>query len=172
MRYIACSGTLISNYLGLSMVARLSENYARRASASGTLHASSSMSMGRVLVLRASELENIAISTEGVPGISGTPLAIADVSKCRDSDCFITDSVFAVVNQDGSICLRLPTAIASDLLENGLCLRAGKNLLTWAPETPHQLEVAWRILLHAYWNATGTPTKRSRRLWSEWVINH
>jgi len=154
------------------MVARLSENYARRANASGTSPASHPPSMGRVLVLRASELENIAISPEGVPGISGTPLIVADSSKCRDGDCFINDSVFAIVNQDGSICLRLPTAIANDLLENGLCLRAGRNLLTWAPETPHQLEVAWRILLHAYWNASGTPTKRSRRLWSEWVINH
>ena len=161
------------------MVARLSENYARQSAGSGTgladvgiAHDSYTPSMGQVLLLRASELENVAISTERVPDISGTPLVIAAANKYADADCFITDSVFAVVNHDGSICLRLPNSIASDLLENGLCLRAGKNLLTWVPETPHQLEVAWRILLHAYWNAAGTPTKRSRRLWSEWVINH
>ena len=161
------------------MVARLSENYARRSAGSGTGLADCGIvrdnyapSMGQVLLLRASELENVVTSAEGLPNISGTPLAIADAKKCADADCFITDSVFAVINHDGSICLRLPDSIASDLLENGLCLRAGKDLLTWVPETPHQLEIAWRILLHAYWNAAGTPTKRSRRLWSEWVINH
>lgn len=161
------------------MVARLSENYARRSSGSGTglagvdsSHDSYAPAMGQVLLLRASELEHVVISAERIPDISGTPLVIADANKCGDADCFITNSVFAIVNHDGSICLRLPESIANDLLENGLCLRAGKNLLTWAPETPHQLEVAWRILLHAYWNAAGTPTKRSRRLWSEWVINH
>lgn len=161
------------------MVARLSENYARRSASSGTgladvgiSHDSYAPSMGQVLLLRASELDSVAIGAEGVPGISGSALVIADENRCKDADCFIADSVFAVVNDDGSICLRLPNTIANDLLENGLCLRAGRNLLTWAPETQHQLEVAWRILVHAYWNATGTPTKRSRRLWSEWVINH
>lgn len=161
------------------MVARLSENYARRAADAGTglaearvSHAPLAASMGRLLLLRAGELENVAIGRDSIDAISGVPLCLADSTGCSTEDVFVSGSVFAVVDQDGSICLRLPNVIANDLVENGLCLRAGKNLLTWPPENPHQLEVAWRILLHAYWNAAGIPIKRSRRLWSEWVINH
>jgi len=165
--------------LDIPMVARLSENYARWSADSGpdlaeakNWRAPPAASIGRLLLMRAGELENVAIGREAITDISGTPLYLQDPSGCSTEDCFITGSVFAIVANDGSICLRLPNAIANDLIENGLCLRAGKNLLTWPPENAHQLEVAWRILLHAYWNAAGTPTKRSRRLWSEWVINH
>lgn len=161
------------------MVARLSENYARWSadsdsglSDSKTRRLPPAATMGRLLLLRASELENVAIGRDPVADISGVPLYLADTTGCSTEDCFISGSVFAVVDNDGSVCLRLPTTIANDLIENGLCLRAGRNLLTWPPENAHQLEVTWRILLHAYWNAAGTPAKRSRRLWSEWVINH
>ncbi len=161
------------------MVARLSENYARRSADSGTGLAAakvwrtpSAASMGQLLLMRAGELENVTVGRDTVAAIDGIPLHLEDTTGCSTEDCFIAAAVFAVVDNDGSICLRLPQTIANDLLENGLCLRAGKNLLTWPPENAHQLEVAWRILLHAYWNAAGTPAKRSRRLWSEWVINH
>jgi hypothetical protein len=158
------------------MVARLSETYAHRQQDSAAVFPESktahTVSMGQRLLQRVYDLGNIGIARENVPGISGTPLYLVDPLNCSTDDCFVTGSVFAVVAQDGSICLRLPNTIANDLIENGLCLRAGKNLLTWPPESPHQLEVAWRILLHAYWNASGIPAKRSRRLWSEWVINH
>lgn len=161
------------------MVARLSENHAhlgaeagiRLAEAQGS-HALREASMGELLLRRATELENVAISPERILEISGTPLSIAGGGDCNSDNCFISGDVFAVISHDGSICLRLPDAIGNDLVENGLCLRAGRNLLTWPPENSQQLEVAWRILLHAYWNASGTPSKRSRRLWSEWVINH
>lgn len=161
------------------MVARLSESYTRLGGNTGTTAADGRISrvphvasMGQRLLQRVVELERVGISNEGIPGIDGTPLYISDTTGSGNEECFIADSVFAVINQDGSICLRLPNTIAADLIENGLCVRAGKNLLTWPPESPHQLEVAWRILLHAYWNAAGTPARRSRRLWSEWVINH
>lgn len=161
------------------MVARLSENYARLAADSGAGLPEAKVSrrlpaasMGRLLLMRVGELENVAIGRDALADISGVPLYLEDSTGCTGEDCFVSGSVFAVVDNDGSICLRLPEAIANDLIENGLCLRAGKNLLTWPPENAHQLEVAWRILLHAYWNAAGTPTRRSRRLWSEWVINH
>ena len=161
------------------MVARLSEDYAHLAAEAGiglakarVSRAPRAASMGALLLRRATELYNVAISPAGIAEISGTPLLLADTTNCSTENCFITGAVFAVVNPDGSICLRLPEAIANDLVENGLCLRAGRNLLTWPPENPHQLEVAWRILLHAYWNVSGIPSKRSRRLWSEWVINH
>ena len=161
------------------MVARLSEDYAHLeaeagmglAKATGS-RARREASMGELLLRRATELDNVAASPVAIPEISGTPLLLADTDNCSTENCFISGAVFAVVSQDGSICLRLPDAIGNDLVENGLCLRAGRNLLTWPPENPHQLEVAWRILLHAYWNASGIPSKRSRRLWSEWVINH
>jgi len=161
------------------MVARLSENQTWRFADTGaprTEGQSSSLqpaeSVGQRLLQRAADLDNVGISRTNITGISGTPLHLVDTSACTNEDCFITGSVFAIVNQDGSICLRLPQGVATDLIENGLCLRAGKNLLTWPPEGAHQLEVAWRILQHAYWNAAGIPPRHARRLWSEWVINH
>ena len=127
---------------------------------------------GQLLLDRASTLAGVRPGGRGIRGIEGVPLSLA-ASECRNArECFITDRVFALVDDDGSMCLRLPAEIADDLVENGLCMRAGKNLLTWPVSNDHQLEIAWRILLNAYWNATGTPPKRARRLWSEWVINH
>ena len=70
------------------------------------------------------------------------------------------------------MCLRLARDVADDLIDNGLCVQAGRNHLTWPVVSVHQLNVSWRILLHAYWTAVGMPSRHARRLWSEWVINH
>jgi len=128
--------------------------------------------MGPLLLARASSLAGITVGGRGIQGISGTPLHLT-ATECRNThDCLISNRVLMVVDVDGSMCLRLPREIAEDLIDNGLCIRAGKNLLTWPPANEHQLEIAWRILLHAYWHATSTRPERMRRMWSEWVINH
>ncbi len=127
---------------------------------------------GLMLLERASSLDGVRLGGRGIPGISGIPLYI-EPAHCRNqSDTFIRGRAFAVICSDGSVCLRLPKDVADDLVRNGLCLKAGKNLLTWPVTSERQLEVTWRILLHAYWNVTGTPRKQARRLWSEWVIQN
>jgi len=127
---------------------------------------------GQLLLERADSLAGVRIGGRGIPGVAGVPLSL-DPKQCkRKTDLFLRDRVFALVADDGAVCLRLPTDIGDDLVENGLCVRAGKNLLTWPVENEHMLEIAWRILLHAYWEVTGTPARHARRLWSEWVINH
>ena len=127
---------------------------------------------GQLLLERAGSLADVRAGEQGIPGFTGTSLHLQQ-HVCRSpKDSFIRDRVFAVIADDGSICLRLPEEIAEDLIENGLCMRAGKNLLTWPIENEYQLEVSWRILLQAYWKITGTSAKRARRMWSEYVIQH
>jgi len=127
---------------------------------------------GRLLLERASTLTGVQAGGRNIPGIAGTPLHLVG-EECRKSrNTFMRDRVFAAIGDDGSMCLRLPEDLADDLVENGLCVRLGKNLLTWKIENEYQLEVNWRILLHAYWNVTGPSPKQARRLLSEWVIQH
>jgi len=164
------------------MVARLSEMPAlwavESAFAPGSSHLRASHNAhrpalrGRLLLERASSLADIQLGGRSIPGMEGTPLRIADAACRNNADAFIRDRVFAVIHNDGSMCLRLPRDIADDLVDNGLCLRAGKNLLTWPVENTRQMEISWRTLLHAYWYVTDTPPRRARRLWSEWVIQH
>ena len=80
--------------------------------------------------------------------------------------------MFAVVGDDGALCLRLPETVVDDLVESGLGVRAGKNFLTWPVTDADQLETNWRILLHAYWQVTEFAPRKARRMWSEWVIRH
>ena len=108
----------------------------------------------------------------GIAGFDGVPLHLAPGACTNLENVFLRDRIFAAVGNDGSLCLRLPTDIAVELVDNGLCLTAGKNLLTWPVENAYQLEVNWRILLLTYWHATGTSGKRARRLWSEFAIKH
>ena len=127
---------------------------------------------GLLLRERASELEGVTAGGFGISGVEGVALRI-DPALCNgQSDCFLRDRVFAVVGNDGDLYLKLPKVIADDLVENGLAVYMGKYVLTWPVENAYQLEVSWRILLHAYWYATGTPEKRTRRMWSEYVIQH
>lgn len=129
-------------------------------------------SFGQRLVERAETLGGVATGGSGVPGFAGNSLRLnGGDERCNDS-CFIRGRVFAVVGDDGSLCLRLPRNIAEDLIDNALGVQAGKNILTWPPQSDYQLETQWRILKQAYWNATGVPERRTRRLWSEWVVNH
>ena len=127
---------------------------------------------GQLLLERASTLADVSAGGRGIPGFDGLPLHIAGYACQNHSDSFIRDRIFAVIGGDGSMCLRLPGEIADDLVDNGLCIPAGKNLLTWPVENAYQLEVSWRILLHAYWNVTSLSTKHARRTWSEFVIQH
>ncbi len=99
-------------------------------------------------------------------------MRLAETAVACGNNGFLKGRIFAVVATDGSMCLRLPKDIGADLIDNGLCMQAGRNLLTWPVTTAHQFEVSWRILLHAYWNAAGSAERHARRLWSEWVINH
>ncbi len=127
---------------------------------------------GQLLLERAAALKGVRIGGRGVPGFDGVPLHLAP-DECRNlENVFLRDRVFAAIGNDGSMCLRLPGDIAVELIDNGLCVTAGKNLLTWPVESAYQLEVNWRILLLTYWQATGTSGKRARRLWSEFAINH
>ncbi len=127
---------------------------------------------GQLLLERASALEGISARGRGIRNVGGVALRLDD-AVCRNTDnCFIEGRVFAAIGGDGSVCLRLPESIADDLIDNGLCVRAGKNLLTWPATTAYQLEVNWRILLHAYWQVTGFSAKHARRMWSEYVIQH
>ncbi len=129
-------------------------------------------SYGRLLINRASELTGVTAGGRGIPGFAGTDLRLDPSVRRYVTDCFLRKNSFAVVGDDGALCLRVPQHIAEDLVENGLAVSAGKNLLTWPIDFTHQLETNWRILLHAYWNVTGVPEKRTRRMWSEYVIQH
>jgi hypothetical protein len=125
-----------------------------------------------LLVERAAGLAGVRVGERTHLLIDGVPLHL-EADRCqRNKDLFLRNRVFAVIGDDGSLCLRLPTAVRNDLLENGLCVPFGKSLLTWPVASAHQLEVAWRILLHTYWEVTDLPERHARRLWSEWVINH
>ena len=164
------------------MVARLSEMpdiwTAESAVAQGSknqfagIHAPRLALRGQLLLERATALADVSAGGRSIPGFAGIPLHIAKSACRRTGDSFLRDHVFAAIADDGSICMRLPQEIGDDLVENGLCVRAGKNLLTWPVTNDHQLEVSWRILLHAYWNVTGVSPKHARRLWSEFVIQH
>ena len=127
---------------------------------------------GQLLLERASSLADVQPGGRGIHGIDGTPLHLAAQSCRNKRDAFIRDRVFVVIGDEGSMCLRLPDDLADDLVDNGLCIRLGKNLLTWPIANEYQLEVNWRILLHAYWNATSTTKKHARRMLSEFVIQH
>ncbi len=135
---------------------------------SGTAHL---IPEGQRLLARASTLANVRSGGRGIHGFAGTPLRLASFLR-EPRGGFIHGRMFAAIARDGSMCLRLNATVAEDLIENGLCMQAGRNQLTWPINTVHQLEVSWRILLHAYWDVSGTPPKHARRLWSEWVINH
>ena len=127
---------------------------------------------GQLLLERASSLAGVQPGGRGITGIAGMPLHLAAHSCRNKRNAFIRDRVFAVISGDGSMCLRLPDDLADDLVDNGLCIRLGKNLLTWVIENEYQLEVNWRILLHAYWNVTSTSRKHTRWMLSEFVIQH
>lgn len=127
---------------------------------------------GQLLRARASTLAGVRLGGRGIPSFEGMPLRLESLTPSNTGGGFLKGRIFAVIADDGSMCLRLPKTIADDLIDNGLCVRAGRNQLTWPTTTPHQLEVSWRILLHAYWAVAGTPPRHARRLWSEWVINH
>jgi len=164
------------------MVARLSEMpniwAAESAVAKGSknqlagIHAPRLALRGQLLLERATSLADVSVGGRGIPGFAGVPLHVAENACRHTADSLLRDRVFAAIANDGSICMRLPEEIGDDLVENGLCVRAGKNLLTWPVGNDHQLEVSWRILLHAYWNVTGVAPKHARRLWSEFVIQH
>jgi hypothetical protein len=127
---------------------------------------------GQLLLERAASLANVRVGNRPIPGFDGMPLHLEAGACSNLENVFLRDRVFATVSDDGSLCLRLPTDISAELIDNGLCLPAGKNLLTWPVEGSYQLEVNWRILLLTYWHATGTSGKRARRLWSEFAIKH
>lgn len=127
---------------------------------------------GLMLLERASSLDGVRLGGRGIPGFRGVPLTL-DPARCRNQDgTFIRNRCFAVIGTDGSVCLRLPKHLADDLVDNGLGIVCGKNILTWPVTGAQQLEVNWRILLHAYWNITDLSAKRARRMWSEWVVRH
>jgi hypothetical protein len=127
---------------------------------------------GQLLLERATSMADVRIGNRVIPDFGGVPLHL-EASACTNTEnVFLRDRVFATVSNDGSLCLRLPADISAELIDNGLCVAAGKNLLTWQVESAYQLEVNWRILLLTYWHATGTSGKRARRLWSEFAIKH
>lgn len=125
---------------------------------------------GQLLLERATALKGVRAGGRCLATFPGVPLRIEDELCHSRPDSFIRDRMFAVIADDGSLCVRLPEPIAEDLIENGLCLRSGKLLLTWPIENTNQFELAWQILLHTYWRATGTPEKRYRRMWSEFAV--
>lgn len=161
------------------MVARLSEGplwWAAEAAALATSRRDEAALAGdefrNLLLKRAASLAGVRVGERPLPTLSGAPLHL-DAQFCRNREqCFIHANAFAVIDPQGALVLRVPPQIADDLIENGLGVQLGRNVLTWPPATAHQFETTWRILLHAYWDATGTPPKARRRLWSEWVVRH
>ena len=127
---------------------------------------------GELLHLRASSLMGVRLGGAGLPGISGMPVHFLAPTLTNTNYCFIRKRIFAVIRADGSIVFRAPILTADDLVENGLCIRKGKNLQTWTPRDTYQLEVVWRILLQAYWSVSATSVDRPYRLWSEWAAIH
>ena len=58
---------------------------------------------GQMLLDRASTLAGVRPGGRGIRGIEGVPLSLA-ASECRNArECFITDRVFALVDDDGSM---------------------------------------------------------------------
>lgn len=139
------------------------------------LHRSQSLTSaewGQRLLARANSLEGVRLGGRGISSFAGTPLRYTHTGRRRGASGFVKGRIFAVVAADGAMCLRLADEIANDLADNGLCVQADKFSITWPVVAPHQLEISWRILLHAYWDIAGTPPRHARRMWSEWVINH
>lgn len=125
---------------------------------------------GLMLLERASSLEGVRLGGRGLPGISGSPLRLSRARCINQTDAFIRGRTFAVISDDGSVCLRLPQHLATDLIDNGLAVAQGKNILTLPVHNERQLEINWRILLHAYWHLIDPAARHGRRLWSEWVV--
>ena len=139
------------------------------------LHRSQSLTSaewGQRLLARASSLEGVRLGGRGISSFAGVPLRYCRTDRRRGASGFVKGRIFAVVADDGAMCLRLSDEIASDLIDNGLCVGAGKLSVTWPIASSHQLEIFWRVLLHAYWDIAGTPPRHTRRMWSEWIINH
>ena len=127
------------------------------------------LNKGELMAQRASSLKGISVGGRGIPEFSGIALRLDEKYRRYVRDFFIRGSVFAVIGSEGDVCVRLPKIITEDLVENGLAIKLGKNLVTWPANTNHQLEINWRVLLQTYCHITGLPEKRKRFLWSEHV---
>ena len=139
------------------------------------LHRSQSLASaewGQRLLARANSLEGVRLGGRGISSFEGKSLRYHRTDRRRGAGGFVKGQIFAVIADDGAMCLRLSDEVRDDLIDNGLCVQVGKFSVTWPVASPHQLEIGWRILLHAYRDIAGTPPRHSRRLWSEWVINH
>ncbi len=128
--------------------------------------------MGTLLCSRASSLSGVRLGGVGIPSMRGTPVRFLEPTLGNTEYCFMRKRIFALIAADGSLFLRAPAVTADDLVENGLCIRAGKNLHTWTPRNQYQFEVVWRILLQAYWSVSAISADRPYRLWSEWAAIH
>ena len=124
---------------------------------------------GQLLLEKANTLEQIATVSHGLRGLEGVALRVAAEACTTRENYFIRDRIFAVIRGDGSVCLRVPEEIATDLIENGLCFRSGKNLLTRPVANAWHLKVNGRILLQAYRNITSPSPAEVRRMWSDFV---
>lgn len=127
---------------------------------------------GELLTERASDLAGVAAGGRGISGFSGVPLRMEEEYRRHLNNFFLRGSVFAVIADDGAMCLRVPDPIAEDLIDNGLAIRAGKHLLTWPVQSYDGLNTNWNILLTLYGHISGAFDKRSRRMWSEWVTQY
>lgn len=127
---------------------------------------------GELLTERASDLAGVAAGGRGISGFSAVPLRMEEEYRRHLNNFFLRGSVFAVIADDGAICIRVPHLIAEDLVDNGLAIRAGKHLLTWPVQSNDGLNTSWNILLTLYGHISGVFDKRSRRMWSEWVTRY
>jgi len=161
------------------MVARYSDMPASRAedttAAAGPAHpgaglcADSLALRGMLLLERATRLDGVRSGRRGSLPMPGIPLYI-DAGLCRrQKDLFVRHRVFAVISDDGSLCLRLPQHVAADLAANGLVMRRGDNVVTGPIGSARELELAARLLQLTHQAITQPPTEPARRLWSEWV---
>ena len=127
---------------------------------------------GQQLLTRASKLPGIRFGGQGAIVTGGIQLHV-DAALCSAMPRgFIRKRIFAVVRSDGSVLVRLPEPVTEDLVENGLAIRRGKNLLTITPTSNYQLELVWLVLIHAYWLVTSAEESDNHTILSEHILLH
>ena len=139
---------------------------------SRSVSARAEKTFGEILAERASDLVGVTAGGRGISGFSGVSLRMEEEYRRHFKHFFLRGGVFAVIADDGAMCIRTPRAVADDLVDNGFAIRGGKNLLTWPVQSDDGLNTSWNILLTLYGHISGAFDKRSRRMWSEWVTRY
>jgi hypothetical protein len=135
-------------------------------------HAPRLSTYGQQLIGRVTQLAGVRLGGQGYRGMKGTPICV-DPSAVRCSEFgFLHKRIFAVVRDSGAMCLRLPETCAEDLIENGMAIRQGKDVLCNAPISDYQLEFSWQLLLHAYWLVTQADHSHQYTILTEHIIRH